>query len=82
MRFMVDDDLLLADVGKREPLLPQSDLERDPACQHVFGNHRVTGLYRKSFAQLRGLGPGRLQPRQLDRLELILHPRLGREHDL
>ena len=82
MRFMVDDDLLLANLGEREPLLPQSDLEGDPARDDILGNDRVAGLDRKSFAQIRGLRPGRLEARQLDRLEVILPPRLGREDDL
>ena len=40
-RLVVDDDVLLADLGQREALLAERDLECDVRRDHVFGDDGV-----------------------------------------
>ena len=78
--LVVDQDLLLADLGQREPLLAERDLQRDVGGDHVLGDDRIAGLDRERLAQ-----PGRLRSRESrpgsSTTGTGMAPRLGREHD-
>ncbi len=78
---MIDDDVLLADVGGGEPLLAKRNLERDPGSDHLACDHRIAGLDRKCLAQWPGIPSGFGEPGKLDRLEHESRPRRRPQRD-
>ena len=49
---MVDDDVLLADLGRGEALLAERDLQRDAGGDDLLRDDRIAGLDRERLAQL------------------------------
>ena len=79
---MVDLDLLLADLGRREAFFPKRELKRGAGVDHVLCDDRVAGLYGESLTQVRGLLARCLEAGKLHRLEAVLPARIGFEDDL
>ena len=82
LRLMVDDDVLLADLGGGEAPLAKRHLERDAGLDHLLRDDRIAGLDRERLAQSRSLVPSRLvEPRQLDAFEAVERPGDRRQLD-
>ncbi len=63
-------------------MFAKRDLEVRSGLDDVLGNDRVADVDGESLAQSRGFRACRVQPRELDRLEGVLTPRLDCENDL
>ena len=80
--FVIDLDLLLADLGECEPFFTEGDLEVGSGPDDVLGNDRIAGPNREGFAQVGGLLAGGVEAGEFDRLERVLAARFGGEDDL
>ena len=77
---MIDDDVLLADLGRGVSAFTKRDLERDARVNHVLRNDRITGLDREGLAQLGCRFPGgRIQSGKLDAFKPVLRAGCGRQ---
>ncbi len=79
MRLVVDLDHLLAKRRIGEPQFTKRGTQRELAGDDLLRDHRVPRPDGEAVAQLRGLGPGRLEAGQRHRCEAILRTRLGLE---
>ena len=80
MRLVIDLDVLLADFRFGEALFAERLSQCDAAGDDVARDHRIAGFHREGVAELRSIGSGRVDAREVDRSEAILRPRLGRQH--
>jgi hypothetical protein len=75
---MVDDNVLLADLGRREPPLAELDLQGQARLDHLLSDNGVACLDCESAPQpLRFVAGGLIEPRQLDALEAIVGRKFG-----